>query len=145
MPPVFDRLQYAKTEGEGLGNFIMWSAAWLSNVVMPPLDSQMIYKTNLAFCASYKDGTSTSMQRAMPSVWNIPRLKATTLKGYTEWQVWKYPAAMQSSREVRKWHYLELHCLYHSHPSVVKLQTRLCLTGRTYLSSGTCLDSLPSL
>ena len=22
-PPVFDRLQYAKTEGEGLGNFIM--------------------------------------------------------------------------------------------------------------------------
>ena len=23
MPPVFDRLQYAKTEGEGLGNFIM--------------------------------------------------------------------------------------------------------------------------
>jgi len=23
-PPVFDRLQYAKTEGEGLGNFITW-------------------------------------------------------------------------------------------------------------------------
>jgi len=55
-------LQYAKTEGEGLGNFIMWSAAWLSNVVTPPLNSQMIYETDLAFCASYKDGTSTSRE-----------------------------------------------------------------------------------
>jgi len=26
-PSAFDRLQYAKTEGEGLGNFITWSAA----------------------------------------------------------------------------------------------------------------------
>jgi len=27
MPPVFDS---SKTEGEGLGYFIMWSAAWLT-------------------------------------------------------------------------------------------------------------------
>ena len=61
-PPVFDRLQYAKTEGEGLGNFITWSKARPSNVVMPPLNSQVIYETDLAFCASYKDGTSASRE-----------------------------------------------------------------------------------
>jgi len=33
-PPVFDRLQYAKTEGEGLGNFIMWSAARLTSQIL---------------------------------------------------------------------------------------------------------------
>jgi len=32
--------------------------------------------------------------------------------------------------------------LYHSHPSAVKLRTRICFTGGTYLSSGTCFDSL---
>jgi len=29
MPPVFDRPQYAKSEGEGIGNFITWSVARL--------------------------------------------------------------------------------------------------------------------
>jgi len=61
-PPVFDCLQYAKMEGEGLGNFIMWSAARPSNVVMSPLNSQVICETDLAFCASYKDGTSASTE-----------------------------------------------------------------------------------
>jgi len=61
-PPVFNRLQYAKTEGEGLGNFITWSAARPSNVVTPPLNSQVIYETDLAFCASYKDGASASRE-----------------------------------------------------------------------------------
>ena len=32
--PVFDRLQYAKMEGEGLGNFIMWSAARLTSHIL---------------------------------------------------------------------------------------------------------------
>ena len=62
VPPVFDRLQYAKTEGEGLGNFITWSAAQLSKVVTPPLNIQVIYETDLAFCASYKDATSASRE-----------------------------------------------------------------------------------
>jgi len=55
-------LQYAKTEGEGLGNFITWSAALPSNVVTPPLNSQVMYETDLAFCASYKNGTSASRE-----------------------------------------------------------------------------------
>jgi len=62
--PVFDRFhaQYAKMEGEGLGNFITWSTARPSNVVTCPLNSQVIYKSDLAFCASCKDGTSTSRE-----------------------------------------------------------------------------------
>ena len=59
--PVFDHFQYAKTEGEGLGNFITWSTARPSNVITRPLNSQMIY-SDLAFCASYKDGTSASRE-----------------------------------------------------------------------------------
>jgi len=33
-PPVFDRLQYAKTEGEGPGNFITWSAVRLTSRIL---------------------------------------------------------------------------------------------------------------
>ena len=33
-PPVFDRLQYVKTEGEGLRFLIMWSAVQVSHVVL---------------------------------------------------------------------------------------------------------------
>ena len=89
-PPVFDRLQYAKTEGEGLGNFITWSAARPSNIVTPPLNSQVIYKTDLAFCASYKDGTSASRElhqahETYPG--NKPRLRKAT-----EWRV-KIPSS----------------------------------------------------
>ena len=40
--------------------------------------------------------------------------------------------------------YLELPRLYHSHPSAVKLRTRICFTGRAYLYSGTCFNSLAS-
>ena len=58
---VFDHFQYAKTEGEGLGNFITWSTARPSNVITRPLNSQVIY-SDLAFCASYKDGTSASRE-----------------------------------------------------------------------------------
>jgi len=32
------------------------------NVITPPLNKQVIYKTDLAFCASYKDGTSASRE-----------------------------------------------------------------------------------
>ena len=55
-PPVFDHLQYAKTEGEGLGNFIMWSTARPSKVVTPPLNSQVIYETDLASVLAIKMG-----------------------------------------------------------------------------------------
>jgi len=40
MPPVFDRLQYAKTEGGGQGNFIMRSAAQLTSQI---LDAPLIH------------------------------------------------------------------------------------------------------
>ena len=33
-----------------------------NNVVTPPLNSQVTYETDLAFCASYKDGTSASRE-----------------------------------------------------------------------------------
>jgi len=32
--PVFDCLQYAKAEGEGLGNLITWSKAWLTSWIL---------------------------------------------------------------------------------------------------------------
>ena len=105
---------------------ISWRDPWHDRQnVTPPLNSQVIYETDLAFCASYKD-------------WQ---------KGYrvTGVKIPKYPAVTQLSRRAKRWHYLELHCLYHSHPSVVKLQTQIRFTGRTYLSSGTCFNSLASL
>ena len=79
----------------------------LSKVVMPPLNCQVIYETDLAFCASYKD-------------WQ---------KGYrvTGVKIPKYPAVTQLSRRAKRWHYLELHCLYHSHPSEIKLRTHISL------------------
>jgi len=81
-------------------------------------------------------------QRAMLSVWNIPRLKAMTPKGCRV----TYPAVMAIICTWSKsWHYLELHCLYLSHLSAVKLQPWICFTGRTYFSSGTCFSSLASL
>ena len=44
---------------------------------------------------------------------------------------------MQSPCGAKRQHYFELNCLYHSHPSAVKLRTWICFTGWTYLSSGT--------
>ena len=67
---------------------------------------------------------------------NVSRLKAATLKGYR----------VQSSRGAKDGTiYLGLHYLNYGHPSAVKLQTRICFTNRTYLSSGSCFDSLASL
>ena len=57
-PPVFDRLQYAKTEGEGLVNLSMWSAAQASHVVTLICIARIMEKTDLAFCTSYEDETS---------------------------------------------------------------------------------------
>ena len=42
-PPVFDRLQYAKTEGEGRGNFITWSAARLTSQILDATDYSCSY------------------------------------------------------------------------------------------------------
>ena len=142
-PPVFDRLQYTKMEGEGLGNFITWSVARLSYVVTPPFNSQVMHETNLTFCASYEDGTSTSRELHQ-AYETYPGYKPGIQKA-TKWQVWKYLAVMKSSRGAKRWHYLELHRLYYSHPSAVKLSTWICFTGRIYLPSGTCFNYLASL
>ena len=57
--PVSDRLQYAKTEGEGLVNLTTWSAAQASHVVTLICIAKLREKTDLEFCTSYEDETST--------------------------------------------------------------------------------------
>ena len=47
-------LPVCKNGGRRLENFITWSTAQLSKVDTPPLNSQVIYETNLTFCGSYK-------------------------------------------------------------------------------------------
>jgi len=105
--------------GKRPGEFRHMIVAWLSNVITPPLNRQAIYKTDLTFCASYKDGTSASRELHRPFE-SYPSYK-TWLQKAAEWQAWKYLAVTQS-RRVKRWHYLELHRLYHSHPSAIKLQ-----------------------
>ena len=128
--------------GEGLGNFITWSAVRPSNVVTPPLNSKVIiWDCSCILC--YLQRWDKRQQIATPSVWHIPRLKAMTPKGY-----WVTGVKIPSSDAIISWsesqHYLELPRLYHSHPSAVKLRTRTCFTGRAYLYSGTCFNSLAS-
>jgi len=61
------------------------------------------------------------------------------LQRVAEWQSWKYPA----SNHLENMHNLDLHCLYHSHLSMVKLRIWICFTGRR--STSTCFHSLASL
>ena len=63
------------------------------------------------------------------SVWNIPRLKATTLKGYRVTSV-KIPSSDGIMSCSEKTALFGVHHLYYSHPQ------QLSFTGRTYLSSG---------
>ena len=102
-----------------------------------------MYETDLAFCASYEDGTSANweLHRAYEA---YPGYKAW-LQRAAEWQTWKCPAMTQSSRGAKRRHYLEFHPLYHSYPSAVLLRTWICFTGRTYLFSETCFSFLASL
>ena len=83
-------------------------------------------------------------QRATASIWNVPRVEAMSPKGY-----WVTSVKIPSSDIIILWrkrrHYSELYCLYHSHPSVVKLWTQISFTGKTYLSSGICFGSLTFL
>ena len=81
----------------------------------------VLYEIDLAFCASYEDGTSTSRELHQ-AYETYPGYKPGIQKA-TKWQVWKYLAVMKSSRGAKRWHYLELHRLYYSHPSAVKLST----------------------
>ena len=140
MPPVFECLQYAKMEGEGLGIFITWSMAWPSYVITPPFNSDA---RDRFYILCQLQRWDKRQQRAAPSVWNIPRLKATTQKSYQVTSI-KIPSSDAIISWSERWHYLEL---YHSHPSAVKLRTQICFTGRTYLSYayGTCFNSLTSL
>jgi len=56
-PPVFDCLQYARRPES---YHVIHSR--LSYFITSLLNSQVMYETNLAVCASYKDGTSTSRE-----------------------------------------------------------------------------------
>ena len=78
-------------EVKGLGNFITWSMARLSNVIMPPLNRQVIYKMDLSFCVSYKDATSANRELHQPYE-SYPSYKTWLQK----WQAWKYLAVTQS-------------------------------------------------
>ena len=51
-----------KRREKAWGIFVTCSAEQLSNIIIPPLNSQVVYETDLAFCASYEDGTNTSRE-----------------------------------------------------------------------------------
>jgi len=86
----------------------------LSYVLTPPLNSQVMHETDLAVCAIYKDGTSTSTE--------LHRVYETHAQSHD-------PKRMLSGQ-----HYLEFHYLDLSHPYVVKLQTQIYFTGRIFFS-----------
>ena len=50
-------MQYAKWREKAWEFQHVICGPTIKNVVMPSLNSQVIYQTNLTFCASYKDGT----------------------------------------------------------------------------------------
>jgi len=64
-----------------------------------------MYETDFTFCASYKDWTSTS--RELHKRMQYTQAKSHDSKGPSM----KYPAVVQSSRGVKRPHYLELHLL----------------------------------
>ena len=72
MPPVFDCLQYAKMEGEGLGNFITWSMARRSH----QMSSCLLLTAKWYTRPIVHSVLATKMGQAPLSVWNILRLKA---------------------------------------------------------------------
>jgi len=49
-------------EGEGLENLTTWSTTWPLWMSSHLSTSTVVYKTDLAFCASYKNWTSTSRE-----------------------------------------------------------------------------------
>ena len=61
--PVFDCLQYAKTEPERLVNLTMGFAARTSHFVMPYMYVRATEKTDLALCTSYEDETSANREQ----------------------------------------------------------------------------------
>ena len=46
-------------EGQGLWNHVICG---MTIIVTSPLSSQVMYKIDLAFCASYEDGTSANRE-----------------------------------------------------------------------------------
>jgi len=146
-PPVFDRLRVANMEGEGLGNLIVWLSTQLSYVVTPllimqPSDVQYVWDRSCILCLATKMGQVPA--ESYTGAWIISRLKAMTPKG-----CWVTSMKIPSSDAIILWSkrmaLFGVSLLYHSCSSVVKLQTRICFTGKTYLSSGSCFGSLASL
>jgi len=119
MPPVFDCLQYAKMEGEGLGNFITWSTA------------QQSHQMSSCLLLTAKWYTRPILHSVLATVTGLKIPCGDAIISWSE-KTALFGVAPG---------------LYHSHSSAVMLQssTWICFTGRTYLSSGTCFDSLASL
>ena len=62
--PVFDNLQFAKTEWEGLGFSTVWSMAQ-NHMVVPAMHSHAREKTKLVFCTSREEAlTKDVIKRA---------------------------------------------------------------------------------
>ena len=60
MPPAFDRFQYAKMEGTAWGIFSRDTRHNRHTSLRLISTVKDMYETDLAFCASYKDGTSAN-------------------------------------------------------------------------------------
>ena len=118
--PVFDCLQYAKTELEGLVNLTMWPAARMSYFIMP-------YRYG---CAAEKTDLTFSMKtRQVPTENNIKhtkhiRARRHSSKGlpnnsselsYSWWQ--------NLANVAKKKLFLDLQCLQWNHSSAFLLQT----------------------
>ena len=110
--PVFDRLQYSKTEQEGLVNLTTWSVPRASHFVTLYMYGRATEKTDLAFCTSYEDKRRRS---TTSSVQNIPNLEDTALKGFQTTCV-KYPQWQNWASVAKKKPFLEFQRLQRNHP-----------------------------
>ena len=71
LAPVFDHLQYAKTEPEGLVNLTMWSVAWLTSQILEMETYSHLY---LELQRSWRNKTSSN-QETSPTSRTLPSLK----------------------------------------------------------------------
>ena len=122
-------------EGEGVGNFITWSThdSHMSSCLLSTAKwhTRQILHSLLA----------TKMGQ-VPAESYTKRMKHTQAKSHDSERLQSDKREIPSSDTIIWWS--EMTALfgvaplkfYHSHPSAVKLRTRICFTGRTYLSSG---------
>ena len=113
--PIFDHLQYAKTEGEGLVNLTTWSVAQALHVVTlirygegPILRSVLATKTRQA-------PTENNIKRRKHIRGIAPKGCRMTCVKYLQWQ--------NLANIAKKQPLLDLKCLQRNHPSAVLLQT----------------------